>query len=455
MVAKDCSPTISLRMISEPGSRTWGVRILFSLCLSWIITLWLGSLAWGQWDSPPRITRDVGEEDKEMELLTLAAPYFFDSSTMGLVGGVAGGASGFWQPQLSFFGTAFGSTNNSSFLGFNFTSIQMPFADRVFLDATVGLGWFKKQRAYFGVTPGFPGERPGSNESQQANFREGSGIDDWIDLVFRYFLPLGHAQDNPIQRFVLDRGIPIPGQALAGDSWNPLKSGLTSLALVPFYRAQNFKIGQGDDVTETSGLKLDLVYDNRDYHPNPSRGGAIRVAASRDFGWGKASETWTFLEAEAVKYFSLGATKWFRQQVLAFDFWTGSSPTSDVVDGMVRNRPPQYMGARLGGQHRLRGFPIYRFNDAAAIYYAGEYRVMPRWNPLEKYKWMGVDFFQLVGFIEVGRVAPAWVLDTLHTDMKTAGGFSIRMFLQKALVRFDFGFSDENVEIFAMSGHPF
>ena len=91
-------------------------------------------------------------------------------------------------------------------------------------------------------------------------------------------------------------------------------------------------------------------------------------------------------------------------------------------DGEIDNRPPAYAGATLGGLWKMRGYPSQRFSDKAAVYYAAELRMIPEWNPFERrstvQEYVVIEWIQLVPFAEIGRVAPEWSLDTLHSDMK-------------------------------------
>jgi hypothetical protein len=99
-------------------------------------------------------------------------------------------------------------------------------------------------------------------------------------------------------------------------------------------------------------------------------------------------------------------------------------------DGRVENRPPAFSGATLGGLWRMRAFPAQRFNDKAGIYYAAELRLIPEWNPMEYWpalqQRVGIQWIQLVPFVEVGRVAPDWEFDELHRDMKWDVGCGLR-----------------------------
>ncbi len=65
---------------------------------------------------------------------------------------------------------------------------------------------------------------------------------------------------------------------------------------------------------------------------------------------------------------------------LALDFWTADTPTwkNQITGGKttIRNRPPYYMGATLGGLYRMRVYSRYRYSDKAAIYYSAELRLL-------------------------------------------------------------------------------
>ncbi|MEJ2690819.1 MAG: hypothetical protein P8130_12900 [Deltaproteobacteria bacterium] len=125
---------------------------------------------------------------------------------------------------------------------------------------------------------------------------------------------------------------------------------------------------------------------------------------------------------------------------------------------VVYHRPPTYKGANLGGLFRLEGYPATRFHDRAAIYYAAEYRHTLNWNPLKDFTLNGrldVEWFQLVGFAELGRVAPSWSIGTLHEDMKATVGAGLRIMANNIIVRFDLGLSDEDGILQLFIGHPF
>jgi hypothetical protein len=94
----------------------------------------------------------------------------------------------------------------------------------------------------------------------------------------------------------------------------------------------------------------------------------------------------------------------------------------------------------------------------AVIYATAEYRYTLRHNPIKNVQWLrflNLDWFQLVGFVEGGRVAPEYKADLLFEDWKSDAGFSIRALTGGIVVRFDVGFSEEGSNMWVMVGHPF
>jgi len=107
----------------------------------------------------------------------------------------------------------------------------------------------------------------------------------------------------------------------------------------------------------------------------------------------------------------------------------------------------------------MRGYPSSRFNDKAGIYYAAEYRMTPKWNPLAEISWLqkylGIAWWQWVPFVEVGRVAPSWSVDELHSDMKWDVGFGVRAMAKGLVARVDTAVSDEGLRVQMMVSQPF
>jgi len=423
--------------------------------LVWLILLFLFfpcHLAFGQ-------SIMVGPDGK-FEKNVLNLPFAFYNESFGFAAAYVYAMTGYPQKQAALISSVMVGSKGSG-LGFIMgRDLQMPFLDRLFLDATFQAGYFQDNDIYVNGNRDFPDERAGSNDSDEDNFvTSDGGWDNFFRLRFKYLLPMGHGRDTIISTQVVDQGMLVKG-ATGGETWNPLKSGLTYLEMQPFYRLQQV---DSDDVREdvkTNGLEVSLFRDNRDFRFNPSTGSAVRLSWTRDFGMLNSSNSWTVVDTEVDKYFSLGESDWFRQRVLAFNFWTAYSPTWDEQDnGDIDNGPPTYAGATLGGLWRMRGYPSQRFSDKAAIYYAAEYRMIPRWNPFENWdrvqKYVGVQWLQFVPFVEVGRVAPDWGVNRLHEDVKWDAGLGVRLWAKGIVIRIDSAVSDEGVGVQMMVAQPF
>jgi hypothetical protein len=412
----------------------------------------------------PSVGQDifVGPDGK-FEEQTLSVPYAFYNESFGAAVAYAYGKVGYPQKQSAILGTVMAGSKGS-IMGFLIgRNLRLPWSDRLFLDPIAQIGYFKDADSYTDGNPDFPDERAGSNDSDEDNYIEGDGWDNFFRLRFKYLLPMGHGKDTIINTYVIDRGL-LKSGATGGTSWNPLISGRTYLELLPFYRWQEIKGDDEDIDVKTNGLEFSLFRDNRDFVPNPSKGSALRVDVTRDFGWLNSSDSWTVVQTEFDKYFSLGPSETFRQRVIAFDFWTAYSPTWEVEgarDGqeIISNRPPAYAGATLGGIWRMRAFPSQRFSDKASIYYALEYRMIPKWNPFNNWPWLqkyiGIEWLQFVPFLEVGRVAPGWNIKDLHSDMKWDAGLGLRLWAKGLVARIDVAGSDEGFGVAMMVSQPF
>lgn len=406
----------------------------------------------------PTQPKPVETTQKGKRLLFLPFPFFNDTIGTGL--GVAMVAEGYVQPQMLTVASVLGSAEGT-YLGFvMIRNYQVPFWKRLILDPQISSGEFQEIKSYTHNAPGFSNEQAGNNDSSQDNYFKADGTDFWFDFKIKYLLPIGRGKDVIFPKITLDNGIFVSGDT-GGEVWNPLTSGRTYLEITPFYRSQEL-----DDATnttqKTAGLDFALHYDNTDFSSNPSGGSYQRLFYSWDPGEIDDSRPWQVIGFEATKYFSLGPSTTARQRVIALNLWTVdclSWNEYDIEDGQtVYHRPPTYKGANLGGLFRLKGFAATRFHDRAAIYYGAEYRHTLNWNPLRDFTLNGrldVDWFQLVGFAEIGRVAPSWSIGTLHEDMKTTVGAGLRIRANNIIVRFDFGLSDEDGIMQLFIGHPF
>lgn len=391
---------------------------------------------------------------------TINLPYAFWNETFGFAAGYVYAVNGSPQPQAGLVASVMAGTEGSVMgflMGQNIRPVRS--LERLFVDPILSIGYFDNADIFIDGNPEFPDERAGSNDSDPDNFITGRGRDTFARARFKYLLPIGTGRERILPAFQFDRGILAEG-ANGGDAFNPWRNGLTYVELMPFFRSQNVENDLVDIEQATNGMELGLFYDNRDIGSNPSRGESVRLRVARDWGEFDSTDSWTSLGAEGDYYVSLGETKAFRQRVLALNAWTSYSPTWRVrSDGFVDNRPPAFSGATLGGLWRMRAFPAQRFNDKAGIYYSAELRLIPEWNPMVNFpalqERVGIQWFQVVPFVEVGRVAPSWNIEELHSDMKWDVGCGVRAWARGLVARVDVAYSDEGFGVQMMVGQPF
>jgi len=434
-----------------------------SLLTATVLILTLSTPCWSRPDASTKysvIRVENPQKGKERLLL----PYAFPSESMGTTVGLGGFVKGYHQDQMLVAGTVFGSADEAyGFLG-GLWDYRIPFMDRLYFSILGSLAHYPRQRAYTEVPRRASGQEPaqsGTNNSDKDTYVQEEGDDNWYDLKFEYVLPMGSGRKSPSAEYRLENGILTSG-ASGGDSWNPLDSGISVLLFGQQSRYQSYLI---DDVIydgDTYPFSIGYLYNNTDFPVNPSRGSSQYVSYHQDFSDGNAGD-WSFLEFEASKYFDLGASRLARQRVVALNFWTGSSPSwSESVDAdgvvVVESNPPFFEGATLGGFYRMKGYPNNRFNDRSVIYTTAEYRHTLKWNPVAGVRWLRwlkLDWFQLVGFVEGGRVAGEYDLEELFSDWKVDAGIGLRAMTAGAVVRFDMAASDEGMTAWVMFGHPF
>ncbi|GAB6097761.1 BamA/TamA family outer membrane protein [Desulfatiferula olefinivorans] len=407
------------------------------------------------------IESSVEMEPDQPSKRLLILPYPFYNSTIGTGVGLAGVAEGYGQDRMLTVGTGLVSAQGTYMLFMMVRNYRAPFCKRLIIDPQASVGRYENIQSYILNNPEFPQEDAGTNDSSKDNFIEADGDDMWFDVRLRYLLPIGHGEDPSLPRFKIINGICVSSDDDVG-SWNPLKTGRTYLELTPFYRNQSLDNDEGDIIQKTAGTDVAIVYDNRDFNLNPSNGSSQRLYYSFDWGDFGSSRPWSVVGLEMDDYINLGPSETARQRVLTFSFWTTdclSWNDSHTDNGtLVHHRPPSYKGANLGGLFRLRGYPATRFNDRSAIYYGSEYRHTLHWNPLENVTLgnrLDVDWFQVVAFAELGRVAHNWNFSELHSDMKETLGVGLRVMANNIVLRADLAASPEDVFVQLFIGHPF
>ena len=421
------------------------------------------------------IISDQSDAERNYKRPSIIVPYAFSTEALDTGIGAVYYRKAVFQPQDGAFLTGYATANSSFGLFGGFQNLQL--SERLFFSPTIGLMINDEQRFYgeFGYDPNtIPS---GSNESDENDFVFGGGLDTYLHLTFRYVLPVGAGKESPPHRYITRDGLLVDGSTHQG-SWNPRASGRTFIYFRPFYQRRTMEIDalnvglippeaglqEGDEPdVSTNGIEVGIKYDNRDFTPNPTQGSLSQFRVTRDFGWFDSSNSWTGFEASFSKYWDLGDTERFAQRVFAATAWTAYVPsweTELVTPDFVRinHRPPSNRGATLGGVERLRGYPRGRFNDKAAIYYGAELRLIPRWDPfrtwpfIRNWPWR---WYQIVGFAEVGRVAPSWHIGDLHEDLKWSAGAGLRFMIGGGILRLDFATSEASTQWWVMARQAF
>jgi len=419
------------------------------------------------------IVEDVNTTGKKSTWIAL--PYVFSSDSMGLTAGVVGIFNGFLQPQMSMVFTAFmgeelpiesvnatgvDNTQTARSEGFLFaiSGYRPSFTQRMFITTIGSYAYYPNQKLYLN---GSHKSLRSIESTQSVTPLSTQGYNNWISVDFRYVLPIGDGENDITPRIKLDRGIAVNRDNIGNGI--PFITGQTSFGTEFFYNIWTADKFTHDPSLNTNGVRLYLEHDNTDYPDNPSRGYNMMLKSSFDFGIGNSTQSWSALEAEYSHYFELKNFSWSRQSVVALNAWSAYSPswesTQNIANGEYLNshQPPMWEGAKLGGYKRMRAYDMNRFSDKAALYFAAEYRVIPRLNPMEGQKWnpIPIDWFQVVLFTEAGRVAPNYDLSVLADDMKYDVGFSLRALAAKLPVRFEMAFGDEGSNMWVMLKQPF
>ena len=391
-------------------------------------------------------------------------PYIFSTDSLDTSIGVGGFTAGTIQPQASLFGTGFITANESALLSGAANNFQLGDSRLVF-DGFLLLDHFTDQRFYADLDRDPNQPRAGSNDSDEDDFVTGESDEFTLNLTLKYPLPIGaHSpNDDPFHVYTTREGL-LLSEPTGGKKWNPRTSGLTTFATQFFYtyrNLSNYEVDAEELEAETNGLSFWLEYDNTDFKINPSYGSRQQLIVSRDFGWGNSSNDWTNIQFDAAKYYNLGVSDWFKQKVLALNFWTANTPTWETDPNnpsSVTNRPPPSYGSELGGYDRMRAYPSGRFHDKSAVYYAAEMRFTPQFQQMRDWpiiNYFDIDWFQIVPFIEAGRVGPEYNSDLFVKDLKVDAGIGLRMMAYRAVIRLDFAVSEEGASAWAMISQPF
>lgn len=360
-------------------------------------------------------------------------PFYFSTETLGHTFGVAGVAKGVGQPQAALFGMALYS-EKESYVGF-VSAFNYALSDQLLFSTQM-------YQAQFNDNPYYLGDQ-GSNDSQTGQKTITNGFEQNYQFEFKYLLPWGNVK----QHGLMGAFQPIREVSFA----SPIQSGVSSVALTPFYSSRELDIYNKAD--KASGFKLSFDWDNRDSVRNPTKGSHTSLDVTAGAERWQSEDIWTKWEFQNSQYYALGPLgEWFDQQVLAFDFYTADTPSWSSV------KPPEQDQIRLGGLYRLRGYTSGRYHGRSAVHYSAEYRVLPDWQPLDGIpliNYYDLPWWQWVVFAEVGRVADEYDAKTLHSDMKWNVGGAVRFQVEGIVVRAEVAQGADEGTFRVMINQPF
>lgn len=381
-----------------------------------------------------------------------AVPFMLSSEGLGTALGGAMIVKSAGQPQASFVGIGFYSSNHSwmTYLGFN--HYQLEDLPQWLFSAESLLANYESSFYYLDLEDG--GASPGGNDSDIDDKIETNGEETFNRLYLKYVMPFGDGKHGA-QKSLFSR----PN---AGIGFNPLKNGITSIQISPYSESQYLSEYSYLKRADTStGIEFKLEWDNKDSSNNSTYGTDSSFTVKRD--WGASDRpNWTTWEFDQSFYLPLGSNSMMKQQVLAMNFYLADTPTwnNEAGDNSASgfHRPPEFAGINLGGFKRLRGYSSGRYYGRSAVAYAAEYRIQPKWQPVQEwplFNFYDVPWWQWVVFAEAGRVADEFDFGTLHQDMKWTAGLGARFQIEGVVVRAEAAYSGDDNQIWIMANQPF
>jgi len=183
------------------------------------------------------------EENPNAAENRLILPYAFPSESMGTTVGVGGFTKGYFQDQLLFAGSVFGSFDDAKGVVGGMWDYLLPFSKRLYFSAYGAISYFPRNRAYTEVprfSSDFDPTVAGSNGSDKDDYIEDDGSDNWYELKLEYVIPIGSMKNDHKGRYKLKKGI-LESGATGVDKWNPLETGISVLLLGQAGRYQDYR----------------------------------------------------------------------------------------------------------------------------------------------------------------------------------------------------------------------
>ncbi|WP_394130325.1 BamA/TamA family outer membrane protein [Shewanella maritima] len=406
-----------------------------------------------EFDPELELKQEPGEEVDELEELEAEYPMAFQavpivllSESMKTAYGAAGIIKHAGQVQASILGVGLYSSNDS-WIGFTgLYNYQLPKMDQ----------WFFSFEAYQGhITEAVifldPDDSQGDLSGAQSPERIISLVDESsYKFHAEYVLPIGAGRNGALfSMFERDKEV----------SWNPLKSGVSSITFTPFYETR--ELAYFPEVPDTAkGMQVKFEWDNRNNTYSPTQGGRSQFIVKHGVDVDDEAH-WTTWEFEQSFFFDLSDNDWFKEQVIATNFYLADTPTWNHYDNSTGKyrRPQDFSGISLGGFDRQRGYNTQEYTGRTALNYSLEYRVKPHWQPLPNwplFKLYDIPWWQWVAFAEVGNITDEFSFSQLHSDMLYTVGAGVRLEVEDLVIRADYAFNqDGDSHFWVMVNQPF
>lgn len=216
---------------------------------------------------------------------------------------------------------------------------------------------------------------------------------------------------------------------------------------------RRFNVGAPQNHNRVALLQGGIMYDTRDFEPDPTRGVFAEVAVELSAPAIGSEYTFTKQLAQVQSWTPLFERGRWRS-VLAQRWGLGvlAGPEIALSESWDTWSAGDYGGIEaVGGSRTLRGYRAGRFTGPVMGYGSLEWR-----NRVARTSLLGQDFtLELTPFLDAGRV---WdrVRDIGVSDWRTSVGSGARLgWNQSTIMRFDYAVSREDRQLFVVFGHAF
>ncbi len=342
------------------------------------------------------------------------------------------------------------SSNGSRYVYLQADEVQNPLFKRQFIRPDFFVGKLGEVKEYIGIPVN--GIRPGSNESSEKQHLLLHGTDYWFELNLKHLLPVAKGKNEDFN------------YVMTYKNYEEIQEKFFDFGKIFFetkliYRDMSLRNDFVKIKIVASAIDFSISNDNTNYIYFPTFGTYQKLSYIKQykaFGCDVPADIWKVDLRFFYPVFDDILSNY--PTVIAFNFLTMDTPTADELYQGKLKRGKLFVGPNLGGTKYLRGYKDLRYHDRSLIYYSLELRKSLNWNPFNYFeltKKIGIDLIELAFFGDLGRVAPKWKLDELHSDLKYTYGIGLRALMKGMVLRMDMGKSKDNFMIQMFIEQPF